>query len=249
MKSLRNIKLTIQYDGTHYAGWQFQRNSRSIQEVIENALKSTLGEKVNLIGSGRTDSGVHAKGQIANFKTHSKLPVKNIRKALHSKLPKDIVITDIKEVNLNFNSQHDAKSKLYCYTIATGDFVDPFIRRFVTRCKYKLDIGLMSKEAKSVLGRHDFRSFQRKDERNKTSGAIRSVKDIRIEKDGNLVYIYIEADGFLYNMVRNIVGTLIEVGRGKISADSIETILAKKDRTFGGPTAPASGLCLVKVKY
>lgn len=245
---MRNIRLTIQYDGTNYAGWQFQKNAKSIQEVIEGALKKIIGEKVNLVGSGRTDSGVHAKGQVANFKTHSKLPLENIQKALNSALPKDIVITNIKEAGLKFNSQHDARSKLYRYALSTGDFVDPFLRRFVSRCRYKLEIGAMRNTARHLLGRHDLRSFQTKDDRVEKN-TVRTIKHIKIEKYGKLVYIYIEADGFLYNMARTIAGTLIEVGRGKISADKVKEILLKKDRAFSGPTAPANGLCLLKVKY
>jgi len=245
---MRNIRLTIQYDGTHYAGWQFQKNAKSIQEVIERALKKILDKKVNLIGSGRTDSGVHAKNQIANFKTHSKLLLKNIQKALNTILPKDIVITDIEEASLKFNSQHDAKAKLYRYTISMGDFVDPFMRRFVARCKYKLKLNAMRRVARHLLGRHDFRSFQTKDA-GREMDAIRIIKNIKIEKDGNLVYIYIEANGFLYNMARNIAGTLIEVGRGHIAEDKVKEILLKKDRRFSGPTVPAKGLCLLKVKY
>lgn len=245
---MRNIRLTIQYDGTDYAGWQFQKNARSIQEVIEHILKRIVSEKVNLIGSGRTDAGVHAKAQTANFKTRSKIPIKNIQKALNSNLPKDIVISGIKEARPDFDSQFDAKSKVYRYTIATGDFVEPFIREFVSRCRFKLNLAHMRKAAGILLGVHDFKSFQ-------TNGAdydrhtFRAISEITIEKDGGLVYIDIEADGFLYNMARNIVGTLIEVGRGKIRAEDVRRILSKKDRRYCGPTAPASGLCLEEVKY
>ncbi|MBI5144537.1 MAG: tRNA pseudouridine(38-40) synthase TruA [Candidatus Omnitrophica bacterium] len=246
---MRNIKLAIQYDGTNYAGWQFQKNAKAIQEVIEARLKKLTGDNVNLIGSGRTDAGVHAKGQIANFKTGSLLPIKNIQKGLNTILPKDIVITKIEEAALDFNSQRAARSKMYRYAISPGDFVDPFIRRFTARCQYRLSIGYMKRGARYLLGRHDFRSFQTKDEGNSKNSAIRTVREIRIEKEGRLVYIYIEADGFLYNMARSIVGTLIEVGRGKIAPDRIRDILSKKDRRFCGPTAPAKGLCLMKVGY
>lgn len=245
---MRNIKLTIQYDGTNYAGWQFQKNAKSIQEVITHTLKKLIGEKVNLVGSGRTDAGVHAEGQVANFKTHSSLPIKNIQKGLNSILPKDIVITHIEKIGPRFNSQHDARSKLYCYTIAPGDFVNPFIRRFAARCQYKLNIGAMKNAARHLLGRHDFKSFQTKDEMN-DEDTTRQIRKIVIEKKGGLIYIYIEADGFLYNMARSIIGTLIEVGRGRIHPNRMEEILSKRDRRFGGPTAPAKGLCLVKVRY
>ena len=245
---MRNIKLTIQYDGTRYAGWQAQDNATAIQTVIEKALKDIVGKKVSLVGSGRTDAGVHASGQVANFKTVSKIPIKNVRMALNSALPKDIVITRVEEAGPGFNSQRGAKSKIYRYTISNGNFVDPFIRNFAARCFYKLNPGAMRRASKFLAGRHDFRAFKTNDgggERN----TVRTIKKISIEKEGNLVYIYIEADGFLYNMARSIVGTLIEVGRGKMDEERVKMILAKKDRRLSGPTMEAKGLCLIRVKY
>jgi tRNA pseudouridine38-40 synthase len=244
---MHNIKLTIQYDGTRYAGWQFQKNALSIQEVIERALKKITGENVTLTGSGRTDSGVHARAQIANFKTSSKIPLKNLLMALNSVLPKDIVVTHIDQVRPDFNSQHDAKRKSYRYTIVNNDYLSPFVRRFAAKCFYNLDIGAMRHAARYLVGRHDFTSFQTKDLRE--SSAVRTIKKIRIEKTGEMIYIDIEANGFLYNMARNIVGTLVEAGRGKISAEKVECILKNKDRALSGPTMPAKGLCLMKVYY
>ena len=244
---MRNIKLTIRYDGTNYSGWQFQKNARSIQEAIQRSLKRIVREKVNLVGSGRTDAGVHAASQVANFRTRSVIPLKNIQMALNSILPRDIIISQIEEAPVSFNSQHDARSKLYRYTISNGYFVDPFLRKFASGCLYKLNITSMRKAVRHLKGRQDFKSFQAKGGGERDS--VRRIKKIKIEKEGNLVYIYIEADGFLYNMVRNIVGTLIDVGRGKIAPEGVKTILGKKDRRFCGPTAPAKGLCLVKVRY
>ncbi len=244
---MRNVKLTIQYDGTDYSGWQFQKNARSIQEVIKHRLEKITGYSVNLIGSGRTDAGVHAQAQIANFKTRSNIPIKNLQMALNSALPKDIVISGIEEARASFNAQRSAKTKLYRYTIANSDFVDPFVRHFAAKCFYRLDIRAMRRAAKFLLGRHDFKSFQTVDGRQRNS--VRTVKKIEIEKVGDLMYIYIEADGFLYNMARNIVGTLVEAGRKKISPDKVKDILLKRDRRFCGPTMPAKGLSLVKVKY
>jgi tRNA pseudouridine38-40 synthase len=243
----RNIKLTIKYEGTNYSGWQFQKNARTVQEVMEEALGLITGEKVSLIGSGRTDAGVHARHQVANFKTGSKLPLKNIWMALNSNLPRDIVVSSVEEVKAKFNAQHSARSKIYRYTIANTNFVDPFIRRYAAKCFYELDVNLMKRAAKHLVGRHDFKSFQAKDVIERDS--VRRIKSISIKKDGELVYVDIEADGFLYNMVRNIAGTLIEVGRGKFTADRVKEILKKRDRRFCGPTAPAEGLCLMKVKY
>lgn len=244
---MRNIKLTIQYDGTRYAGWQSQKNARSIQDVIQDAIRKITGKRANLIGSGRTDAGVHAEAQVANFKTRSRIPLKNLQMALNTTLPDDIVVSKIEEVSLRFNAQHDAKSKLYRYIIVNNDYVNPLIRRYAAKCYYGIDIGLMKKAARLLEGRHDFTSFKTVDgeERN----AIRAIKYIKIEKFKDVVYIEMEGDGFLYNMVRSIVGTLVEVGRGKFSVERVKEILKKKDRRYSGPTMPAKGLCLIKVKY
>jgi len=244
---MRNIKLTIRYDGTRYAGWQSQRNAKTVQETIERAIKALTREKVNLIGSGRTDSGVHAMGQVANFKTRSKLPLKNIEMGLNSILPEDILVCGAEEVDLKFNAQTYAKDKIYRYTISNTDFVDPFLRAFAARCFYRLNTREMKRATAFLLGSHDFRSFRT--EGGRKDNTVRTIKRIKIEKDGDMIYIDIEANGFLYNMARSVVGTLIEVGRGKIKADSVKEILAMKDRKFCGPTAPAKGLCLMKVRY
>ena len=245
---MRNIKLTIQYDGTCYSGWQFQKNAKSIQEVIQGDIKKITGEKVNLTGSGRTDAGVHAMAQVANFKTRSKIPLERIRMALNSILPKDIVIYHIEPSDPKFDAQRSAKKKLYRYTIMNSDFLDPFLRRYAAKVFYEIDIGRMRRAAKTLVGRHDFKSFQATDG-DREKNTVRTVKKIKIEKDGDLIYIDIEANGFLYNMARNIAGTLVEVGRGKFSVASVKDILRKKDRRHCGPTMPAKGLSLVMVSY
>jgi len=244
---MRNIKLTISYDGTEYSGWQFQKNGRSIQEMIQKSIKKLTGESVNLTASGRTDSGVHAAAQVANFKTRTKLPVKNIQMALNRLLPRDIVIVKAEEKDANFNSQHCARSKLYRYTIFNNDFLNPITRHYAAKCFYSLDIGLMKKAARMLEGKHDFKAFQAKEDIEKRS--VRTIKGIKIRKDVDTIYIDMEADGFLYNMVRKIVGTLVDIGRGKASVDDMKTILKKKDRRLSGPTMPAKGLCLIKVNY
>jgi len=243
----RNIRLTIQYDGTHYSGWQSQKNARSIQDVLTDALKKITGGKVNLTGSGRTDAGVHARAQVANFKTRSDIPLKKLLLGLNSILPDDIVVSAVKEAGLKFDAQRAAKSKLYRYTLINSNVIDPFIRRFAAKCFYKLDILRMRRAAKPLMGKRDFRSFRAAGGGEKDT--VRRIRNIKIEKYGDMIYIDMEADGFLYNMARNIVGTLIEVGRGKLKADAVKGILAKKDRRFCGPTAPAKGLCLLKVRY
>ena len=245
---MRNIKLTIQYEGTNYSGWQSQKNAVSIQEVIQEALKKILGHKAANTGSGRTDAGVHALGQIANFPTASKISLKKIYMALNSMLPKDIVISRVGEAGPKFNAQRSAKSKLYRYTLVNGDFIDPFIRRFAARSFYKLDIGLMRKAAGKLTGRHDFSAFRATD-KDPGKESMRSIKVLRIERTGNVMNFFVEADGFVYNMVRNIVGTLVEIGRGKFPVSRAAELIKKKDRRLCGPKMPAKGLCLMRVKY
>ena len=251
---MRNLKLTIEYDGTNYCGWQRQNSPRStvhsprlktIQGAIEKTLQRIFKEKVKLIGAGRTDSGVHALGQAANFKTDSKIPLKNLQKALNSLLPRDIAIKRIDEASLDFHSQYSVKSKLYCYAILNRPYHSALQRNQVYFIPRPLDIKSMQRQARFLKGRHDFKSFQAADKKERSS--LRTIKDIRISRHGGYIYIAIEADGFLYNMARNIAGTLIQIGLGK--PFNIKEILKARDRRLAGPTAPARGLCLVKVKY
>ncbi len=245
--STRNIRLVIKYDGTRYSGWQFQKNAETVQEAIESVLERIIGRKVKLTGAGRTDSGVHAVGQVANFKTHSKLALNKIKDALNSSLAEDILIVSAEFVPLKFDSQRSARSKRYRYTVTTARFADPFIRHFAARFSYPLKIRSMRRAAKALTGRHDFKAFQAAG--SSELNTVRTIKKIKIEKRGDLVYIDVWADGFLYNMVRTIGGTLLEIGRGKMPEKSIKEILLKRDRRSAGPTAPAKGLCLMNVEY
>ena len=215
--------------------------------MLEAALKKITGEKAHLTGSGRTDSGVHAKYQVANFRTKSGLPLKTLKTAINSAIPRDILVTAVKEVPLFFNSQRHAKLKHYRYTVTTSRFVDPFLRHFVARFSYPLNINSMRRSARVLVGRHDFRAFQASGGIEKRT--VRAIKKIKIEKRDDLVYIDIWADGFLYNMARTIAGTLLEIGRGKLPEKRVKEILVKKERRLVGPTAPARGLCLMKVEY
>lgn len=244
---MRNIKLTIEYDGTNYCGWQSQKNGVSVQDVIEEALRKLTGQKSRLIGSGRTDSGVHAKEQVANFKTNSKRSFKNLKNALNSKLPDDIVIISTKEVSRNFHAQHSARSKIYRYTFAHQSHLSPFYRNYATKYSHELDLDLMRREVKALIGKHDFSAFE--GSKSKRNSAVRVIKNIKIKANGEFIYIDIESNGFLYNMVRNIVGTLIDIGRGYFKPGSMKKILSSKDRKMAGRTAPAKGLCLMRVKY
>lgn len=251
---MRNIKITIEYDGTNYKGWQIQQarpgeigTEKTIQGVIERVLSGILQDEIRIIGAGRTDAGVHALGQVANFKTKSKMPMAVMQRALNALLPKDIVIVDIEEVHPDFNARYDARSKTYRYQILNRDYSTAFDRLYQYHFPYKLDVRLMAREARILVGRKDFKSFQAADKRERMS--VRNIRRISIRKDGPAINIDIEANGFLYNMVRNIVGTLIEIGRGKFAPGSMKRILRARDRTLAGPTAPAKGLCLVRVRY
>lgn len=244
---LRNIKLTISYDGTRYAGWQSQKNAIAIQDVLERAIKTVTCQKAALVGSGRTDAGVHAIAQVANFKTGTRMPAARLMSAINAKLPEDIVVTKAEDVPRDFNAQKSAKSKLYRYAIYNKEHTDPFLRNYAHKCFYALDIRRMRKAAKIFLGRHDFAAFKAAGSGTRTS--IRTIRRIDVEKKGDLIYIYIEANGFLYNMARSIAGTLVEAARGKISPDDVKSIIKKRKRRLCGPTLPAKGLCLVSVKY
>ncbi|MBL7156974.1 MAG: tRNA pseudouridine(38-40) synthase TruA [Candidatus Omnitrophica bacterium] len=244
-----NTCLTIAYDGTRYAGWQIQKNAITIQEEIEKALKAILKEKVRLVAAGRTDSGVHAKAQVANFKAKKNFRPEKLQAALNSKLPKDMSIIKAKKVPVKFHSQFDAKSKLYRYTILSSRIDDPFLKPYYYKTPYKLNIQAMKKEAKVLLGKHDFKSFQAKSSFSRIKSTVRTIKRIAIKKEKEFIHIDVEANGFLHNMVRNIVGTLIEIGRGYLPEGSMEKILYFRDRRKAGPTAHSKGLTLVRVRY
>jgi tRNA pseudouridine38-40 synthase len=245
---MRNIRLTIEYDGTNYQGWQRQKNTQqTIQEIIEVALEQILQERIRLIASGRTDAGVHARAQVANFKTDKDIPSRKLKQALNSLVGDDIVITNVKDVDLGFHARFDIKSKTYRYAILNQRHPSALWRNFAYFVPYKLDIKLMRRAARVIVGRHNFSSFQATDKRPR--GSIRMIKEIKITKKQKMIFIDIKADGFLYKMARNIIGTLIEIGRRKQSPIDIKKILAKRDRKFAGPTVPAHGLCLLRVKY
>lgn len=245
---MRNIRLIIQYDGTNFCGWQVQKGKKNIQETIEKALQTIFREKVTLIASGRTDAGVHAKAQVANFKTkNNSIPASKIKGALNGLLPHDISIKDAQEASPDFHARFDAKSKRYRYTILNSESRSPLINSYSYQVPYKLNVVAMRNEARALLGRRNFSSFQASDK--KLRDPVRRIKAISIKKEGECIFIDAEANGFLYNMMRNIAGTLIDVGRGKFPKGSIKKILAAKDRTKAGPAAPAKGLCLMEVRY
>lgn len=244
---LRNIKLTIEYDGTNYCGWQIQKNAKAVQEVITEAIAKITGHKITLCGASRTDSGVHAKGQIANFRTHSRMTPYQFIKALNSNLPNDIAIRAVKEVSKSFNSMYDAKSKDYRYTILNSPIPTALDRNFYYFVPYKISISRMKKALKYLVGRHDFRAFATRS--SAKENCIRKIYSIKITTKNDYIYIDIKGNGFLYNMVRTIVGTLLLIAQGKIKPEDIRAIIESRERKKAGPTAPAKGLCLLRVNY
>jgi tRNA pseudouridine38-40 synthase len=251
-----NLKLEIEYDGTDYYGWQVQngikasahyQSKKTIQNVLEQVLKKVLQEDIKLTVAGRTDSGVHALSQVANFKSSSRMPFERLRWALNCLLPEDIKVTRINNVGSDFNSRFSAKSKVYRYTILNRKYSSALLASRVYFFHYPLDLEVMRSEAKALLGRHNFKSFQAAELRQRNP--IRTIKRIKLTKDKHLLHIDIEADSFLYNMVRNIAGTLLEIGRGRFPKGSMVKILESRNRKLAGPTLPAKGLCLVRVKY
>ena len=248
---LRNIKLTLEYDGTDFYGWQVQiKSQRTVQAEIEKALKKIFKKHVTLFGSGRTDSGVHALGQVANFHAATKLPIATIQTALNANLPKDIAVVGIEEVGPRFHARFSVKSKTYRYTILNRPARCAMNRRFCLFYPYPLNLRAMRREAKTLVGRHDFKSFQAANpSRDEKATTVRTVRGVEIKKKDDFIHIDIEADGFLYKMVRNIVGTLLRIGRGQLPKGSMRQILKRKDRTIAPGPAKPQGLMLVEVKY
>lgn len=246
---MQNIKLTLQYDGSEYFGWQRQKNTpRTVQEVIETVLQKLLKEKINLLCAGRTDAGVHAAMQVANFTTRSAIPAQNIGRALNAALPADIRVIASQEVLLSFHSTYQVKSKTYRYTIQNGPVHDVFLRRYAYWYAGKLDMQNMRQAAAVLVGRHDFSAF-RNLQKNSKKTTVRRIDAISLKRSNGCILIDVSGRGFLYNMVRTIAGTLVDVGRGRIPPAQVKNILAAKNRSSAGPTAPAHGLCLLKVVY
>lgn len=244
---MRNFLLEIEYDGSKYAGWQIQKNALGIQEILEKKLSLILGEKTKLTAAGRTDAGVHARGQAANFKSLTTLSADRILKSSNALLPRDICVKSVKEVALDFNARFSARSKIYRYFIYNSNIKSAFWYKYSWRLPYKLNLSLMRRELRAVIGRHNFKSFAASDKR--TRQMQRKISKAFLRKKNSFLIVDIEGESFLYNMVRNIIGTLIEIGRGKLSPGSMKRILKARNRKEAGPCAPAHGLHLVKVKF
>ena len=244
---MRNIKLTIEYDGKEYHGWQKQPNRLNIQGEIENAIKQVTGEEVDLIGSGRTDSGVHAFGQVANFKMNSEFPLKKIASALNSQLKQSIRIQKAEEVSIQFHSRYHCHEKTYAYVIDNSEQGSAIYRNLSYHITKPLNIEAMKKATNYLVGEHDFSSFKSSGTSSKTS--VRTIYKAKIIEDGKRISIELTGNGFLYNMVRIIAGTLVEIGLGDMSPEEMKAIIEAKDRKRAGKTLPAHGLLLMEVKY
>lgn len=247
---MRNIKLVLEYDGSRYEGWQKQvksETSMTIQDKIESVLSKMEGEQVEVIGAARTEAGVHAYNQIANFRTNSTMKLYEIKHYLNRFLPRDIAVLEVLEVPERFHSSFNAKSFLYEYKITTGEVPSVFQRKYNYYSFDSLDVGKMRQAAKELIGKHDYRAFS--DNKRMKKSTERELYQIDIYADINEVSILIHGDDFWPHMARILVGTLIEVGRGTIKAEDIKKILESKDRELAGPTAEAKGLFLQEVKY
>lgn len=243
---MRNLKITIQYNGANYCGWQKQPDSLGIQGTIEKAIYEITKEEVKITGSGRTDAGVHAFGQVASFKLMSSIPSTKMPNALNAKLPKDISIIACEEVADDFHARYSAIGKRYRYVIYNSQYRSPIYKDISYQVKYDLDFGKMCKEAKSLVGTHDFKGFMSSG--SSVSDTVRTIYDIDLTKEDDLIIMEVEGNGFLYNMVRIIAGTLVDIGRNKIN-ESLEDVINSKSRSRSGHTAPAHGLFLKKVDY
>lgn len=246
--SLRNLLLTISYDGSYYHGWQIQNNAVTVQEVFQNALSKIIGNDFDVKGCSRTDSGVHANMYCVSLKTFHRIEPLRLKAALNRWLPRSIVVLDCKVVDDDFHARYSCVSKEYIYKIWNSELRNPFLDGYALHYRYKIDEKLLNDAAQAYVGTHDFTSFCTLDSREK-GDMCRTVKSFSVTRDGDLVTMKVEADGFLYNMVRIMVGTLLKIQQGKIQYDEIPEIIDKKNRQFAGPTAQPCGLYLNKVNY
>jgi tRNA pseudouridine38-40 synthase len=257
MTEARNIRLTIAYDGTDFHGWQRQPKAPTIQSCLEAALEGIVGHAVKVVASGRTDAGVHAAEQVANFKTSNPIPCPNLVQAVNDLLPATVRVKEAQEASEGFHARYAVRSKTYRYRILLSPLCSPFIARFVYHYPYPLERGRTAEAARLLEGRHDFASFVSSDGAGEdgltdsSSSTVREIFASRIHWRARTSVLAYEVcgSGFLHHMVRNIVGTLIEVGRGRLEPGDMLRILEARDRALAGPTAPAQGLCLMKVEY
>ena len=244
---MRRIRTIVSYDGTEYVGWQTQYNGVAVQEVIERAILEVTGEQSSLQGSGRTDSGVHARAQVAHFDTNARMAVDKFAIALNTHLPADIRVLYSEEADPTFHARFSAKEKQYRYFVQTGPHADVFARKYSLHAYMPLDLEVMNQAARLVVGTHDFSAFMSTGR--EVESAVRTVSMSQWEKQSKFLVYTVQGNGFLYNMVRILVGTMLGIGSGRIPADSMEKALCSLSRKDAGPTAPPHGLVLWRVKY
>lgn len=244
---MKRIMLVVAYEGTKYCGWQLQPNQITVEEVLNSELSRILGEKIEIIGASRTDSGVHAMGNVAVFDTETRIPPEKISYALNRSLPEDIVVQSSREVPLDFHPRRCECRKTYEYKIWNADFVQPFNRKYTHFVYHKLDVDAMQKAARYIEGTHDFTSLC--SIKAQVQGKVRTVYCVDVTEQDHLITIHVEGNGFLYNMIRIIAGTLIKVGEGSLSPDKMGDIIEARNREMAGPTAPPQGLTLVGIEY
>ena len=244
---MKRVKLVVAYDGTNYCGWQIQENGITIEEVLNKTISDLVGEPIAVIGASRTDSGVHAMGNVAVFDTESRIPAEKMSFALNQRLPEDIRIQHSCEVPLDWHPRYCDTRKTYIYRILNRRFAIPTERLYSHFFYYPLNVEHMQQAADYLVGEHDFKSFCTP--RTQVLSTVRTIYYIQIQKEGDMISITINGNGFLYNMVRIIAGTLIEVGAGKRRPEEIKDILAAENRDAAGPTAPAQGLTMMGIEY
>lgn len=244
---MRKVKLVLEYDGTPYAGWQVQENADTVQGRVEGALRKVLREEIRVQGAGRTDAGVHARGQVAHFETRNSLPPENIRDGSNTHLPPGISIIEVSEAPPDFHARYSAVAKVYRYLIFRRTVRSPFWLNRAYHFTSPLDLDGMKEAAAYLRGKHDFTAFAAAG--SSVKNTVRELSRLEIVPEGELLVFEFQADGFLYRMARNIVGTLLKVGTGKIEPEKAKELLRSRDRTLAGPTAPAGGLYLMEVFY
>jgi tRNA pseudouridine38-40 synthase len=244
---MRTLKLVLEYDGSQYCGWQIQRGKPTVQGVLEQALAQILGERIRVHGAGRTDAKVHALGQVASFRTASALPPDALQRALNSLLPRDVVVHEAHDAPGDFHARYSAQGKTYAYRILNHPHRSPLRWRYVWQVSRPLDVEAMTEAGTALLGTHDFSSFRAAG--SEVLGSERTITALSVDREADEIVVRCTADGFLRHMVRNIVGTLVEVGSGRRTPPEMKRILEARDRRCAGITAPPQGLYLVKVFY